>query len=81
MFAMARMKRVAGSATGTSRDVHLAMRNEATLILDEDRAMCQAIGEHTMPFLSGGLPAAARRAFRRSRRARISRAAARARSA
>ena len=31
-----------------------AMRNEATAILDEDRAMCRRIGEHGLEFLSGG---------------------------
>ncbi len=50
-WAMARMKRVAGATKGTGRDVHEALRREATAVLDEDRAMCRAIGERTMPLL------------------------------
>lgn len=52
-WAMARMKRVAVSAAGSAREIHAALRNEATAILDEDRTMCRAIGEHTLPLVTG----------------------------
>jgi methylthioribose-1-phosphate isomerase len=51
-WAMARMKRVALMVPGTALDVHQAMRREASAILDEDRAMCRTIGEHSLPLLA-----------------------------
>jgi methylthioribose-1-phosphate isomerase len=45
-WALARMVRVAESTSGRPDAIHGRMREEATAILDEDRAMCRAIGEH-----------------------------------
>lgn len=44
-WSLHRMLRKAESTAGSSVDVLEAMQREATAILDEDRAMCQAIGE------------------------------------
>jgi methylthioribose-1-phosphate isomerase len=44
-WALQRMLRRVDSTAGTSADVLEAMRRDATAILDEDRAMCLAIGE------------------------------------
>jgi methylthioribose-1-phosphate isomerase len=52
-WAMARMKRVAAATQGSARDVHEALRREATAVLNEDRAMCSSIGEHALPLIAG----------------------------
>src|SRR5437762_2660660 len=41
----------ANAAPGTPRDIHARLTQEATAILDEDRAMCRAIGEHGVAML------------------------------
>ena len=50
--------RVVGSAEAdprtTSEEVWKRMRDEATAILEEDQAMCRAIGEHGMALVQGG---------------------------
>jgi methylthioribose-1-phosphate isomerase len=45
-WALERMKRAAQLWSGSTQTFREAMRAEATRILDEDRAMCRAIGEH-----------------------------------
>ena len=45
-WALARMTRVAHATLGEADAVHARLRAEATAILEEDRAMCRAIGEH-----------------------------------
>ena len=44
----------AGRTAGTSEDVLSAMREEATAILEEDRAMCRRIGEAGAPLIGVG---------------------------
>ena len=44
----------ASRAAGTNEDVLATMREEATAILEEDRAMCRRIGEAGAPLLSEG---------------------------
>ena len=53
-WALDRMLRRAGSADGDPRTVIEQMRDEATRILEEDRAMCRRIGEHGLPFVHDG---------------------------
>ena len=53
-WAMARMRRVAHAAAGTAPEMLAALRNEATQILDEDRAMCRRIGEHGLGLIPHG---------------------------
>ena len=45
-WALERMLRVARASTGTPTEMHLRLIDEASAILDEDRAMCRSIGEH-----------------------------------
>jgi methylthioribose-1-phosphate isomerase len=45
-WALTRMVRVAEGTTGDPDAIHRRLLDEATAILDEDRAMCRAIGEH-----------------------------------
>ncbi len=47
-WAMARMTRTARATHGDAPAVHAALRAEATRILDEDRTMCERIGEHAL---------------------------------
>jgi methylthioribose-1-phosphate isomerase len=42
------------SSAGDGATLLAAMRDEATALLDEDRAMCQRIGEHGLPLLTHG---------------------------
>ena len=53
-WALARMVRVAESTTGEPDAIHRRMRDEATAILEEDRAMCRAIGEHGVTLIKRG---------------------------
>ncbi|MES2180079.1 MAG: S-methyl-5-thioribose-1-phosphate isomerase [Gemmatimonadota bacterium] len=53
-WAMARMRRVAEAAEGGAENVIAALRREATMILDEDRAMCERIGENALPLFPHG---------------------------
>ncbi|HET9424541.1 MAG TPA: S-methyl-5-thioribose-1-phosphate isomerase [Gemmatimonadaceae bacterium] len=53
-WALARMVRVAEGATGVPAEIHERLRAEATAILEEDRAMCQAIGEHGLSLIKPG---------------------------
>jgi methylthioribose-1-phosphate isomerase len=51
------VRRVLDTAEQTAGDgavILAAMRDEATRILDEDRAMCRRIGEHGLPLLAEG---------------------------
>jgi methylthioribose-1-phosphate isomerase len=45
---MDRMRRVARATPGDSRAILGALRQEATAILEEDRAMCRRIGSHAL---------------------------------
>ena len=53
-WALARMVRVAESTSGGPDAIHQRMRDEATAILEEDRAMCRAIGEHGVALIKRG---------------------------
>jgi methylthioribose-1-phosphate isomerase len=53
-WAVGRMRRVARETMGDARVVLDALRREATMILDEDRAMCRRIGEHGLALLGDG---------------------------
>ena len=53
-WAMERMRRVAHDAVGSSADILDALHRAATLILEEDRAMCRRIGEHGLELLPTG---------------------------
>ncbi|HEX5436234.1 MAG TPA: S-methyl-5-thioribose-1-phosphate isomerase [Gemmatimonadaceae bacterium] len=53
MLARAATMPVEGAADGTSALLD-ALREEATRILDEDRAMCRRIGEHGLPLIPDG---------------------------
>ena len=48
-WAMERMRRTARSTSGDSRRILGALQEEATRILDDDRATCRRIGEHGLP--------------------------------
>jgi len=50
-WALARMVDVAERTEGDAPTIHARLRDEATAILDEDRAMCQAIGEHGLALI------------------------------
>jgi methylthioribose-1-phosphate isomerase len=45
-WALQRMRRVARATAGTAAEISRRLRAEADAILEEDRAMCQAIGEY-----------------------------------
>jgi methylthioribose-1-phosphate isomerase len=53
-WALARMQRVAEAAGGDIPATLAALRDEATAILEEDRAMCRRIGEHGAQLLADG---------------------------
>jgi methylthioribose-1-phosphate isomerase len=53
-WAVQRVRRVAETHTGDVRSLRDALRNEATRILDEDRAMCRSIGEHGAALIDDG---------------------------
>jgi methylthioribose-1-phosphate isomerase len=42
------------AASGEARELLSALRDEATAILEEDRAMCEAIGRHALPLVPDG---------------------------
>jgi methylthioribose-1-phosphate isomerase len=52
--ALDRMLGRASEVPGESSDVLDALRAEATGLLEEDRAMCQRIGERALPFIGDG---------------------------
>ena len=54
-WAVDRMTAVARSVVGSNGEVLAALRNEATTILDEDRAMCEAIGANGLALLFDGV--------------------------
>ena len=51
-WALDRMLRRAERARGTPREILAALHDEATAILEEDRAMCRRIGEHGVALLA-----------------------------
>jgi methylthioribose-1-phosphate isomerase len=51
---MDRMRRRAHATPGGSGEIVAALREEASAILDEDRAMCRRIGEHGVRLLRNG---------------------------
>jgi methylthioribose-1-phosphate isomerase len=53
-WALERMKRSAHAQQGSVRSLLDALRVEATRILDEDRVMCRAIGEHGAALIEDG---------------------------
>lgn len=53
-WAMERMIVRAEEAVGTSADVLEVLRDEATLVLEEDRAMCRRIGENGLSLIRDG---------------------------
>lgn len=53
-WAIDRMLRIAASATGSNEALLTRLTREATAILDEDRAMCEAIGEVGAVLLDDG---------------------------
>ena len=53
-WAVDRVVARAAATSGTPADRLAAMRDEATAIYEEDRAMCQAIGEAGLPLLADG---------------------------
>jgi methylthioribose-1-phosphate isomerase len=54
-WALARMAaRADANAAANSAELLAALRTEATRILDEDRAMCEAIGAHGLQFVPDG---------------------------
>ncbi|MCC6318891.1 MAG: S-methyl-5-thioribose-1-phosphate isomerase [Gemmatimonadaceae bacterium] len=53
-WAVDRLMRVAHGSNGSTSSLLDALRDEATRILDEDRAMCRAIGEHGASLLGDG---------------------------
>lgn len=50
-WALARMIAIAEKIAGDGAAIHARLRDEATAILDEDRAMCQSIGENALLLL------------------------------
>ena len=50
-WAMDRMRRAANRAAGNASEILAALRDEASSILEEDRAMCRRIGEHGVSLL------------------------------
>jgi len=53
-WALDRMLRCAERTNGDGEAIVAALRDEATSILDEDRAMCRRIGEYGAPLLRAG---------------------------
>ena len=53
-WAVARLERRAAAHPGPNATLLDALHDEATAILDEDRAMCRRIGEHALPLLPDG---------------------------
>ena len=53
-WALSRMTRVAAATPGEPAAILKRLRDEATAILDEDRAMCRAIGEHGVSLIKKG---------------------------
>jgi methylthioribose-1-phosphate isomerase len=53
-WALDRMRAVAERTPGDGSTLLDAMREEATAILEEDRAMCRRIGEHGLPIIPDG---------------------------
>jgi len=53
-WALDRMLNRSRSSDGSSSDLLDALREEATAILDEDRAMCRRIGENGLPLIPDG---------------------------
>lgn len=53
-WALDRMVAVAEQTSGDPRAIHERLRLEATAILDEDREMCRAIGEHGVSLIPTG---------------------------
>jgi methylthioribose-1-phosphate isomerase len=53
-WAIDRMVRTAAAVDGSPDAVIVALRLEATAIRDEDRAMCDRIGEHGLPLIPEG---------------------------
>ena len=54
MWGVDRMLRRAAQERGDNAALVAALRDEATAILDEDRAMCEAIGAHGEPLIAEG---------------------------
>jgi methylthioribose-1-phosphate isomerase len=52
--ALDRMLECARLTSGNAEDVLAALRDEATALLEEDRAMCRRIGEHGLPLIADG---------------------------
>jgi methylthioribose-1-phosphate isomerase len=52
--ALDRMLARARHTRGAADDVLAALRDEATALLNEDRAMCRRIGEHALPLIGDG---------------------------
>jgi methylthioribose-1-phosphate isomerase len=52
--ALDRMLARAGQMRGDAASVLAALRDEATALLEEDRAMCRQIGEHGLPLVTDG---------------------------
>jgi methylthioribose-1-phosphate isomerase len=52
--ALDRMLECARLTSGNAEDVLAALRDEATALLEEDRAMCRRIGEHGLPLVADG---------------------------
>jgi methylthioribose-1-phosphate isomerase len=53
-WALERMRRRARAAVAAGEDLHLALITEAAAIWEEDRAMCQRIGEAGLPLVLDG---------------------------
>lgn len=53
-WAVGRLRTCAARTPGTPAAVLAALRDEATAILEEDRAMCDAIGAHGLAFVGDG---------------------------
>jgi methylthioribose-1-phosphate isomerase len=53
-WALARMLRVAEGVVGEPEAIQRRLREEASAILEEDRAMCRAIGEHGVTLIGPG---------------------------
>ncbi|HEV7992334.1 MAG TPA: S-methyl-5-thioribose-1-phosphate isomerase [Gemmatimonadaceae bacterium] len=53
-WAVRRLLDHARATLGDGPALHAALRNEATCVLDEDRAMCRRIGEHGLALLADG---------------------------
>ena len=53
-WAVGRVLRASERTSGDGAAIHAAMRDEATCILEEDRAMCRRIGEHGVTLLGEG---------------------------